>query len=49
MNAVEITDIQDEKTDAGYLGRSACNMVTLLENNRMEFLRTTAIALICCC
>jgi hypothetical protein len=25
MNAFEITDIQDEKTAAGYLGRSACN------------------------
>jgi hypothetical protein len=41
MNAFEITDIQEEKTDAGYLGRSACNIVTSLENNRMEFLRTT--------
>jgi hypothetical protein len=41
MNAFEITDTQDEKTDAGYLGRSACNIVTSLENNRMEFLRTT--------
>ena len=39
--AFEITDIQKEKTDTGYLGRSACNIVTSLENNRMEFLRTT--------